>query len=103
MANESRDRSREELPAFTVDPRINLTLDYNLAIELGQLIRRVRPNNPALAALGFRLRSIEESPPPSEDDREQDSDPQIEGSYGRATGFRPDGDGNPQRIASQND
>jgi hypothetical protein len=44
--------------AFTVDTKIKVDLDVNLALELGDFITDNKPENTALWALGCRLRDI---------------------------------------------
>ena len=45
--------------AFKIAPvEVNLTLDLDMAVTLGDFILDHRPENPALAALGHQLQNI---------------------------------------------
>lgn len=46
------------LPAFEIDPRINLEIEYELAVNLGKLVLDSETKNTALLALGHQLRNL---------------------------------------------
>lgn len=51
-------RSERCLPAFAIDDRIRLDIEYELAGELGRLILDSDTQNTALLALGHQLRNL---------------------------------------------
>jgi hypothetical protein len=44
--------------AFEIDPRITLSIDYDLAVSLGMLVLDSSTKNTALLALGHQLRNL---------------------------------------------
>lgn len=51
-------RKRSSLPAFEIDDRIILNVEYELAGQLGDLILASDTENTALLALGHQLRNL---------------------------------------------
>jgi hypothetical protein len=51
-------REQGKLPAFDIKARVLVDLDINLALELGDYIIDHKPDNPAIWALGCRLRDL---------------------------------------------
>lgn len=47
--------------SFEVDERIGIKIDFDLALDLAELIVNAQPDNPALMALGLRLKSLNKS------------------------------------------
>jgi hypothetical protein len=45
-------------PAFEIDTRVKLTIEYELAVNLGKLILDSDIKNTALLALGHQLRNL---------------------------------------------
>jgi len=45
-------------PAFEIDARVVLSIEYELAVNLGKLILDSDTNNTALLALGHQLRNL---------------------------------------------
>lgn len=54
------DRANETTatPAFELDHRVSLSIDHDLAINLGRLILDSNTKNTALLALGHQLRNL---------------------------------------------
>lgn len=44
--------------AFEIDPRITLSIDYDLAVSLGMLVLDSSTKNTALLALGHQLKNL---------------------------------------------
>ena len=45
-------------PAFEVDARVTMSIEYELAINLGKLVLESDTKNTALLALGHQLRNL---------------------------------------------
>lgn len=55
---EARKRRKSSLPAFELDDRIVLKVEYELANQLGKLILESDTPNTALLAIGHQLKNI---------------------------------------------
>jgi hypothetical protein len=60
MSEEDRQQlvSNHNIPAFEIDPRISLDIEYELAVSLGKLVLDSETKNTALLALGHQLRNL---------------------------------------------
>lgn len=56
--NQPRLRDKEKEPSFYVKCRVEIDMDVNLALELGDFIVNHGCDNQAIMALGFRLRDL---------------------------------------------
>lgn len=54
----SSDNDKNGIPAFEIDDRVVLTIEHELAINLGKLILDTETENTALLALGHQLRNL---------------------------------------------
>ncbi len=51
-------KARQRQPAFQVDSSVRLTLDFDLAVALGEFIVSNGSDNPAIMALGHQLKDL---------------------------------------------
>jgi hypothetical protein len=80
---ERRERSpRQQAPAFQVDDRIQVSVEYELAGELGKLILDSDTANTALLALGHQLRNLMELRGIEEEYEEEYEEEEGEGGEG---------------------
>lgn len=52
------DGSTSTPPAFEIDARVMLTIEFELAVNLGKLVLESDTKNTALLALGHQLRNL---------------------------------------------
>lgn len=57
MSNDNP-QSDVDTPAFEIDDRVLLTIEHELAVNLGKLILETETANTALLALGHQLRNL---------------------------------------------
>lgn len=50
------------MSSFHIDSRVELKLDFDLAVRLGEFILQHSPNDRQMQALGHRLAALEEKP-----------------------------------------
>lgn len=51
-------QSNGQIPAFEIDARITVSIEFELAINLGKLVLNSDTKNTALLAIGHQLRSL---------------------------------------------
>tara|TARA_R110000868_G_scaffold407695_2_gene689387 strand:+ start:1327 stop:1515 length:189 start_codon:yes stop_codon:yes gene_type:complete len=51
-------QSTVQIPAFEIDARITVSIEFELAINLGKLVLNSDTKNTALLAFGHQLRSL---------------------------------------------
>jgi len=54
--NQNKDKTKT--PAFTIKHRVEVALDLNLALDIGDFLVSCKPNNPAIMAFGLQLQNL---------------------------------------------
>ena len=69
MPNDQADKTQSTsspdngIPAFEIDARVTLTIEFELAVNLGKLILETETSNTALLAIGHQLRNLSDGRP----------------------------------------
>ena len=56
--NQQSAKEKPKQPSFTIKHRVEVALDLNLALDIGDLIVACKPNNPAIMAFGIQLQNL---------------------------------------------
>jgi len=51
-------REKPKVPAFTIKHRVEVALDLNLALDIGDFLVSCKPDNPAIMAFGLQLQNL---------------------------------------------
>jgi hypothetical protein len=56
--NKTQAREKPKVPAFTIKHRVEVALDLNLALDIGDFLVACKPENPAIMAFALQLQNL---------------------------------------------